>query len=440
MKKLMIALSAMLFVTSCNNVTELPQVTTSNPAVSDTAVMAGGDVTFTGGDNKTARGVCWSTIPNPTTSDNFMLDASTGGGVYSIDILSQLNPNSQYYFKAYAENSVGKSYGEEYTITTGDFFPLPQVTTTSATVTLTKARVGGDVTFTGGYEDTERGGCWSTSPNPTTSDNFMLDASTGTGSYNFDILAQLQPNTKYYFKAYAENKFGKVYGNELEFTTLDPNPKNAFINSNGCVECDNYSAGETFVLNQEVWIVADNTIISDNYIVDFTQYCVSKVTNMSYLFTKLYHPNFNQDISHWDVSNVTNMGYMFNEMVNFNKDIGNWDVSNVTSMDGMFKGATAFNKDISNWDVSSVTLMVSMFQEASSFNQDIGNWDVSSIVQSQSAGNWFTGFRRMFKDASSFNQDLSDWCVSNISSTIPYEFSNNSSWLWIHLPQWGNCP
>jgi len=46
----------------------------------------------------------------------------------------------------------------------------------------------------------------------------------------------------------------------------------------------------------------------------------------------------------------------------------------------------------------------------------------------------------MFKDASSFNQDLSDWCVSNISSTIPYEFSNNSSWLWIHLPQWGNCP
>ena len=56
MKKLIVALMAMLFVTSCNNVTELPQVTTTNPVVSDTAVIVGGDVTFTGGDNKTTRG------------------------------------------------------------------------------------------------------------------------------------------------------------------------------------------------------------------------------------------------------------------------------------------------------------------------------------------------------------------------------------------------
>ena len=95
MKKIMIALSAMLFFTSCNKVTELPQVTTTNPVVSDTAFIVGGDVTFTGGDKKTTRGVCWSTSPNPTTSDNFMLDASNGAGVYSIDIFSQLLPNTR---------------------------------------------------------------------------------------------------------------------------------------------------------------------------------------------------------------------------------------------------------------------------------------------------------------------------------------------------------
>ena len=114
-----------VFVASCNNVTELPQVTTTNPVVSDTAVIVGGDVTFTGGDNNTIRGVCWSTSPNPTTADNFMLDTSKGAGVYSFDILGQLMPNTEYYFKAYAENSVGKAYGNELNFETLKVFGNP---------------------------------------------------------------------------------------------------------------------------------------------------------------------------------------------------------------------------------------------------------------------------------------------------------------------------
>jgi surface protein len=45
---------------------------------------------------------------------------------------------------------------------------------------------------------------------------------------------------------------------------------------------------------------------------------------------------FNQDISNWDVSNVTNMSYMFYFASAFNQDIGDWDVSSVTEYEFMF--------------------------------------------------------------------------------------------------------
>ena len=99
---------------------------------------------------------------------------------------------------------------------------------------------------------------------------------------------------------------------------------------------------------------------------------VSDITDMSYLFrggTKSQyqdgHPvlsEFNGDISNWDVSNVTNMRFMFNECKyrGQNGDISNWDVSNVTNMVGMF-AYSKFNGDISRWDVSNVENMGFMF-------------------------------------------------------------------------------
>ena len=376
MKKLMIALSAMLFVTACNNVTELPQVTTTNPMESDTAFIVGGDVSFTGGDNKTARGVCWSTSPNPTTSDNFMLDASKGAGVYSFDILGQLMPETEYYFKAYAENSVGKSYG-----------------------------------------------------------------------------------------------------NELNFETSIGNPNNAIVNGNGCLECDNYTAGESFMIDGVRYEVEDRamllTAIADGD--DLTRYCTSRIVDMSVLFYENQSFNqdisswdvsnvttmnsifkgataFNQDIVNWDVSNVTDMKWMFVE-TSFNQDIGSWDVSNVTDMKFMFYGSP-FNQDIGSWDVGNVTNMQQIFREASNFNQDIGSWDVSSVTDmswmfdqasafNQDIGSWdvssVTDMNGIFRYTTNFNQDLTKWCVSNINS-IPTAFSTNSALTASNHPVWGTCP
>ena len=146
------------------------------------------------------------------------------------------------------------------------------------------------------------------------------------------------------------------------FSCSDPdNPYDAQFNSRGCLECDNYAAGETFMLKGLRYEVVDRTrlllAIDDNE--DLSKFCTSKVFDMSSLFEN--QSSFNQNISSWDVSGVTDMSWMFEQAYSFNIDIGNWDVSSVTNMNKMFKDATSFNRNLSNWCVSQLTLEPSEF-------------------------------------------------------------------------------
>jgi surface protein len=281
---------------------------------------------------------------------------------------------------------------------------LPQVTTSNAMVSDTAVILSGDVTFTGGDKNTTRGICWSESPSPTILNDFLLDNLTGLGTFSSDVASQLSENTTYYAKSFAENSVGKSYGNEVTFTTGFFNLNSAFVNSNGCLECDNYAVGDTFSLQGAEYYVADSNM----------------------LYAALGN---NEDLSKYCTSHVTNMLNMFTGATAFNQDIGSWDVSNVTTMWGMFTGATAFNQDIGSWDVSNVTSMGQMFNSATAFNQDIGDWDVSNV----------TNMDGMFYNAQAFNQDLTDWCVSNFSS-IPSGFSSNSALTSANHPVWGTCP
>ena len=105
----------------------------------------------------------------------------------------------------------------------------------------------------------------------------------------------------------------------------------------------------------------------------------SEITSMTGLFCD---SDFNGDISEWDVSNVKKMNYMFyhSSFTGENGDISNWDVSNVINMDRMFV-YSFFNGDISNWDVSNVTNMNHMFYDSkfTGENGDISKWNVSNI-------------------------------------------------------------
>ena len=109
---------------------------------------------------------------------------------------------------------------------------------------------------------------------------------------------------------------------------------------------------------EELREIIEQRIKTEGNNVDLNDIDVSKITDMSYLFSDLY---FRGKISNWDVSNVTNMKEMFYTCQSFNSDISSWDVSRVENMQGMFETCVNFNQDISNWDVSKVTNKQDMF-------------------------------------------------------------------------------
>lgn len=95
----------------------LPDLSTL-PIDSITSVSAftGGTVISDGGSMVTARGVCWSPRINPSLSDSFTADGE-GEGNFSSKI-SGLQGGTYYYIRAYATNSVGTSYGNQFIFVT----------------------------------------------------------------------------------------------------------------------------------------------------------------------------------------------------------------------------------------------------------------------------------------------------------------------------------
>jgi uncharacterized protein (TIGR02145 family) len=188
----------------------VPTVITSTVTnITQTTATSGGNVLSDGGAVVVFRGVCWNTSPNPTTLNSKTVDGS-GTGLFVSNLIG-LAANTIYYIRAYAVNTVGTSYGNEFSFTTF------AVSTNQVTnITQTTATSGGNVNGVTGV--TSRGVCWNTSPNPTTANSKTVDSS-GTGSF-VSNLTGLNQNTLYYVRAYAVHSLGTSYGNEVIFTTL----------------------------------------------------------------------------------------------------------------------------------------------------------------------------------------------------------------------------
>jgi uncharacterized protein (TIGR02145 family) len=96
---------------------KVPTVTTTAiSSIASTTATSGGNVTDDGGATVTARGVCWSTSHNPTTS-NSKTTNGTGIGSFTSS-LTGLTAGTTYYVRAYATNSAGTEYGNEVSFTT----------------------------------------------------------------------------------------------------------------------------------------------------------------------------------------------------------------------------------------------------------------------------------------------------------------------------------
>ena len=247
----------------------LPNVTTAAvTSITSGSASCGGDVTFDGNAIITAKGVCWSTSPNPSITDSYTTDGS-GMGPFTSN-LSGLAPATLYHVRAYATNTIWTSYGNEVTFTT--FAVIPTLTTVMTTYTSTTATSGGNVTYDGGAAITARGVCWSTSPDPVVTDSHTTEAGT-TGSFTSNITG-LSPGTHYFVRSYATNSIGTAYGNEISFYTLSvpgvttatsSNVTSTTATSGGNVTSD---GGATIIARGVCWSTSTGPVVTGSHTTD----------------------------------------------------------------------------------------------------------------------------------------------------------------------------
>ena len=178
--------------------------------ITSKTAMTGGNVTNNGGYAVTRRGVCWGDKQYPDILGNHTEDG-TGNGEFMSSI-GNLQPNTTYYIRAYAENEKGIAYGNQVSFVSDK--GLPVVTTLTPSKTNLIVVTGGSISSDNGYAITARGICYGTTPYPDlgTAHNHTEDGSgTGTFSSTFEM-----PGTGiYYIRAYATNANGTSYGEQM---------------------------------------------------------------------------------------------------------------------------------------------------------------------------------------------------------------------------------
>ncbi len=204
------------------NTTTLATCSTSTvSAITFTGASVSSTVIVDGGSAVTARGVCWSTSPNPTVALSTKTIDGAGNGDFTSNVTG-LAAGTLYYIRAYATNGVGTSYGNESFFTTQSNNTVAALSTTTATIlSATSVNSGGTISSDGGAAITARGVCWSTSSNPTIALSTKTFDGTGTGTFT-SSLTGLTPNVTYFLRAYAQNNVGVAYGNEITFVPTTP--------------------------------------------------------------------------------------------------------------------------------------------------------------------------------------------------------------------------
>ncbi len=99
---------------------------------------------------------------------------------------------------------------------------IPVVSTSAlSNVSPFDATCGGNVIKDGGSAVTSRGLCWSGDSFPTIADSKTIEGN-GLGKFTSQVTG-LHNNSLYYVRAYATNKIGTAYGNQMVLTTVDTN-------------------------------------------------------------------------------------------------------------------------------------------------------------------------------------------------------------------------
>ncbi len=396
--------------------------TTAASTIISTAATLNGDITQDGGAEITARGFVYATSNTDLTimgATNVTVSGTTGTFYKGI---TGLTAGTEYYYRAYATNTVGTTYGEEQSFTTLSLSEEleQQLEHFVLKINTTAGTNAQDDTFEFHTRDMEYEVDWGEGSS-------FEPITTGNTSHTFSTAGEHTIRFLNLNDIYINNSSGKEkYSSIEQWGTAEWNAdmSNAFDGATNLTASDTAGTPDMSSVTNMSGMFNDATVFNQ----DIESWDVSQVTDMGQMFNGA--ASFNQDIGSWDVSQVTNMSGMFFNADAFNQDIGGWDVSKVTNMESMFDDANAFNQDIGDWDVSQVTTMAAMFSGADAFNQDIGDWDVSQVTTmafmffladafNQDIGGWdvsqVTSMSTMFSGADAFNQDIGDWDVSKVT-------------------------
>jgi len=132
---------------------------------------------------------------------------------------------------------------------------LATLSTTLTSYTSTQAVAGGIITGDGNSTVTQRGVCYSISPNPTTANNISSNGS-GIGTFTSNLTG-LTANTTYYIRSYAITSAGTSYGNQMSFTT---SVSTAFVLSGGTITTVGSDKVHTFTSSGTLTVTGSGTV------------------------------------------------------------------------------------------------------------------------------------------------------------------------------------
>jgi uncharacterized protein (TIGR02145 family) len=219
--KIIIKISTFVFIIflfySCKEKPTSPVISTSAVSeITTTSAVSGGNLTNDGGSQIFSKGVCWNTADNPTVNNSKTIESGSLG-TFNTN-LTQLNPSTFYYLRAYATNGVGTSYGNSVSFTTLGGKPFTNSLDASS-ITINSATLNGTVnpnslpttiTFNWGmtldYSDTI-----SATQSPTNGNSFINVSA---------LLSGLNPNITYHFRVKATNELGTTWSDDMTFTTF----------------------------------------------------------------------------------------------------------------------------------------------------------------------------------------------------------------------------
>lgn len=247
-----------------------PDVTTTTPVTTkdhESATLEG-EVTDAYEQEITERGFEYKKGEDGEVQTVSEEDDDFGTGTFDLEITG-LEPNTEYYYRAYAVNEGGTGYGDWESFTTDK--TTPTVVTNAVTeIDTDSATANGDITSTGGEDCSERGfeyGLTKVATWTVTDDvgGYIEGAFT-------KALSSLETNTIYWIRAYAVNSVGTSYGEWVQFQTAvtGTTPSNTRITLTGDVSgyvAEMHAAETDLDVDYEAYFVLATDLSESNSLV-----------------------------------------------------------------------------------------------------------------------------------------------------------------------------